>query len=359
MAIFGGKRKKIGVDHRRMRTFTLPNRLLHTLKNAILIILLVLIAFAELAFGSVHVSLEDVWNSLTAQSMVNENLRIVVISSRLPRAFTAIFAGSSLALGGMLMQTLFRNPLAGPSVLGVSSGASLGVALLVLSGGIITATDLTPAAIAMAAIAGALAVLLVISFAARRLSDNTTLLIFGVMLSFFTGAIVDALQFHSSNESLRKYITWGMGSFSGTGMEEIAIMAIAVIAGVLAILPLLRKLDIFLLGASYAQSMGIDTRRMTLYLILITGLLAGVATAYCGPVAFIGLAVPHLIRSWYRTMLHRKIAFAIGVAGAVTAMLCDLVSLLLNLPLNTVASALGAPVVIWIIIKGQRNNTIF
>ncbi|MBL0316541.1 MAG: iron chelate uptake ABC transporter family permease subunit [Flavobacteriales bacterium] len=215
------------------------------MKNAILIILLVLIAFAELAFGSVHVSLEDVWNSLTAQSMVNENLRMVVVSSRLPRALTAIFAGSSLALGGMLMQTLFRNPLAGPSVLGVSSGASLGVALLVLSGGIIAATDLTPAAIAMAAIAGALAVLLVISFAARRLSDNTTLLIFGVMLSFFTGAIVDALQFHSSNESLRKYITWGMGSFSGTGMEEIAIMAIAVIAGVLAILPLLRKLDIF------------------------------------------------------------------------------------------------------------------
>ncbi|MBL0317403.1 MAG: iron chelate uptake ABC transporter family permease subunit [Flavobacteriales bacterium] len=144
-----------------------------------LIILLVLIAFAELAFGSVHVSLEDVWNSLTAQSMVNENLRIVVISSRLPRAFTAIFAGSSLALGGMLMQTLFRNPLAGPSVLGVSSGASLGVALLVLSGGIIAATETSPAAIAMAAIAGALAVLLVISFAARRLSDNTTLLILG------------------------------------------------------------------------------------------------------------------------------------------------------------------------------------
>lgn len=339
--------------------FDRSSRLLHTLKNTVLIILLVLIAFVELALGTVHVGLGDVWRSLTGQPLSDENLRLIITGSRLPRVFTAILAGSSLALGGMLMQTLFRNPLAGPSVLGVSSGASLGVALLVLSGMLVSALQFTPAAIAGAAILGALVVLLIISFAAKRLSDNTTLLIFGVMLSFFTGAIVDALQFHSSNESLRKYITWGMGSFSGTSASEILIMALCTVVGIVAIFPILRRLDIFLLGTSYAQSMGVDVRKTTLWLILITGMLAGVATAYCGPVAFIGLAVPHLIRGWYKTMIHGKIWIAIALGGAIIAMLCDLLALLFNLPLNTVASALGAPVVIWIIIKGQRNNTIF
>lgn len=358
-AIFGGQWNKMQVETQRMRTFTNPSPLLQPLKNGILIILLFIVAIAELVFGTVDISLGEVWVSLTHPEMSDENIRMIVLQSRLPRALTAIFAGSSLALGGMLMQTLFRNPLAGPSVLGVSSGASLGVAILLLSGGWMAGTSLTPAAIALAAIFGALLVLLVITFASKRLSDNTTLLIFGVMLSFFTGAIVDALQFHSTNDSLRKYITWGLGSFSGTSTGEIAIMAGATAIGLMAIVPQLRKLDIFLMGTSYAQSMGIDPSRTSLVLILITGLLAGVATAYCGPVAFIGLAVPHLIRSWFSTMIHRKIWIAIALTGAILAMVCDLISLLLNLPLNTVASALGAPVVIWIIIKGQRNNTIF
>ncbi len=284
--------------------------------------------------------------------------RIIILESRLPRATAAILGGGGLALSGLLMQTLFRNPLAGPSVLGITSGASLGVALTVLAvGGSISASS-TIALTALAALAGAFIVLFIVMAVAEKLSDNTALLIFGIMLSFFTGAIVNALQFKSSNESLRSFINWGMGSFAETSKPEIVILALSVVIGIFITAFILPRLNLLLLGEDYAQSMGVNVRGTRLLIILATGILAGIITAFCGPVSFIGLAVPHLVRTWLRTSNHPRLFVPVILAGATIGVLCDLLARLLELPLNTIASALGAPVVVYIVLRGTKSKAI-
>jgi iron complex transport system permease protein len=256
------------------------------------------------------------------------------------------------------MQTLFRNPLAGPSVLGISSGASLGVALLVLATSGTLAGLNQIAMTAIAAIVGAFSVLLLVMAVAKRLADNTALLIFGIMLSFFTGAIVDALQFKSSNDSLRAYVNWGMGSFAESGNHEILIMAFAVITSIAITLFILNRLNILLLGFEYAQSMGVNARSTRFLIILATGIPAGIITAFCGPVSFIGLAVPHLVRTSLKTSNHTTIFLPVLLMGATVGLFCDLSSRMLELPLNTIASALGAPVVILILLQGNKSRAI-
>ena len=302
--------------------------------------------------------MQDVWSILLGENTASQSSRIIVLESRLPRAITAVIGGSGLALSGLLMQTLFRNPLAGPSVLGISSGASLGVALLVLatSG---TLSGLNQIAMtAIAAIVGAFSVLLLVMAVAKRLADNTALLIFGIMLSFFTGAIVDALQFKSSNDSLRAYVNWGMGSFAESGNHEILIMAFAVITSIAITLFILNRLNILLLGFEYAQSMGVNARSTRFLIILATGIPAGIITAFCGPVSFIGLAVPHLVRTSLKTSNHTTIFLPVLLMGATVGLFCDLSSRMLELPLNTIASALGAPVVILILLQGNKSRSI-
>jgi len=302
--------------------------------------------------------LQDVWSILLGENTASQSSRIIVLESRLPRAITAVIGGSGLALSGLLMQTLFRNPLAGPSVLGISSGASLGVALLVLATSGTLAGLNQIAMTAIAAIVGAFCVLLLVMAVAKRLADNTALLIFGIMLSFFTGAIVDALQFKSSNDSLRAYVNWGMGSFSESGNHEILIMAFAVITSIAITLFILNRLNILLLGFEYAQSMGVNARSTRFLIILATGIPAGIITAFCGPVSFIGLAVPHLVRTSLKTSNHTTIFLPVLLMGATVGLFCDLSSRMLELPLNTIASALGAPVVILILLQGNKSRAI-
>jgi iron complex transport system permease protein len=302
--------------------------------------------------------LQDVWSILLGENTASQSSRIIVLESRLPRAITAVIGGSGLALSGLLMQTLFRNPLAGPSVLGISSGASLGVALLVLATSGTLAGLNQIAMTAIAAIVGAFCVLLLVMAVAKRLADNTALLIFGIMLSFFTGAIVDALQFKSSNDSLRAYVNWGMGSFAESGNHEILIMAFAVITSIAITLFILNRLNILLLGFEYAQSMGVNARSTRFLIILATGIPAGIITAFCGPVSFIGLAVPHLVRTSLKTSNHTTIFLPVLLMGATVGLFCDLSSRMLELPLNTIASALGAPVVILILLQGNKSRAI-
>jgi iron complex transport system permease protein len=323
------------------------------------LLLLTLVLFAlELAIGSVHIPIADVWNVLSGGESSSESTRIILLESRLPRALTAIISGAGLALCGLLMQTLFRNPLAGPSVLGISSGASLGVALLVLASGGILSGSAALAVTALSAMAGAFAVLLIVVVVAKRLSDNATLLIFGIMLSFFTGAIVDALQFKSSNDSLRSFINWGMGSFAETNYSEIFILTLSLVLGKFISIWILPRLNLLLLGEDYAQSMGVNTKQTRLLIILATGTLAGIITAFCGPVSFIGLAVPHIIRVWLRSSDHSRLYPLVIIAGSAIALMCDLLARLMQLPLNTIASALGAPVVIFILFRGSNSKSI-
>lgn len=327
-------------------------------KIFVLLLLLITLFILELAFGSVHIEKMSTLTILFGATAHEEAHRIIILESRLPRAITAILGGSGLALSGLLMQTLFRNPLAGPSVLGISSGASLGVALLVLAaGGTMSATGAI-ALTAASALAGALLVLFIVMAVAERLSDNTALLIFGIMLSFFTGAIVDALQFKSSNESLRSFINWGMGSFAETTIAEIMIVTAAVFAGIIITVFILPRLNLLLLGEDYAQSMGVNVRTTRLLIILATGVLAGIITAFCGPVSFIGLAVPHLVRTWLRSSNHPKLFVPVLLTGAVIGLMCDLLARIFELPLNTIASALGAPVVVFIILRGSKSRAI-
>lgn len=324
------------------------------------ILLLFFLLFAlfilELVIGSVHIAFQEVFAILKGSNPINPSSQIIVLESRLPRAATAIIGGSGLALCGLLMQTLFRNPLAGPSVLGISSGASLGVAVMVLTSGGIVSSNSMLALTAVSAMAGAFLVLFLVMSVAERLADNTALLIFGIMLSFFTGAVVDALQFKASNESLRSYINWGMGSFAETNSAEIFILLIALIGGTLITIMILPRLNLLLLGDDYAQSMGINIKQTRLIIILVTGTLAGVITAFCGPVSFIGLAVPHIIRTWLKTSDHPRLIIPVLLTGAAIGISCDLVARILELPLNTIASALGAPVVVLIILRGSKTK---
>lgn len=308
--------------------------------------------------GSVKIPLSEIVRIISGDSDIPASSRIIFYESRFPRAITAIIGGSGLALSGLLMQTLFRNPLAGPSVLGISSGASLGVALLVMSGGGMFIGNSQIALTALSALVGSFLVLFLVMVVARRLADNTALLIFGIMLSFFTGAVVDALQFKSSNESLRSYINWGMGSFAEASMAEIMVLLAAVIIGIAITVLLLNRLNLMLLGDDYASSMGVNTRATRLWIILATGILAGIITAFCGPISFIGLAVPHLVRTMMRTSDHPKLFFPVLLTGAIIGLLCDLMARLCELPLNTVASALGAPVVVLIILRGNKTKAI-
>jgi iron complex transport system permease protein len=309
---------------------------------------------AELLLGPVKIPLGEIIESLFYGNG-SANGTSLILETRIHRAVTAVIAGTGLALAGWLLQTLFRNPLAGPDVLGISSGASLGVALLVLGSGFLSFGIPGPFTIAMAAMTGAILVLILLMLVSERLTDNTALLIFGIMCGFLASSIVSGLEFKSNSDSLRNYILWGLGSFADTGWREILILIITLVAATGIILIILPRLNLLLLGDEYALSMGINVRKTRTIIIVITGILAGSVTAFCGPVAFIGLAVPHVIRSWKKTSHHQRLLPFITIGGAIAALFCDLICRLTQLPLNTITCAMGAPIVIWIVLKGSKS----
>ena len=282
---------------------------------------------------------------------------VIIRESRIPRTLAAIFAGMGLSLGGLFMQTLFRNPLAGPSVLGLTSGSSLAVGILTLGGGVLATSQI---AVVSAAAIGALAVLLLILAVTSRFAHISSVLIVGLMLGFFASAIVSLLQAYADESSLKTFVFWGFGSFSNLAFDQIWMYTLPLALSIIIAPVFIKPLNHLLLGVLHAQSMGVHVKRLQLILVVITGLMVGIITAFCGPIAFVGLAVPHLARLLFSTPDHRTIVPASLLIGASVALFCDLVARMpfseLALPLNTVLAFMGAPVVIYLIFKGRKSQ---
>ncbi|NJK78935.1 MAG: iron ABC transporter permease [Chloroflexaceae bacterium] len=327
-----------------------------------LLAVLVLLFLLNLALGSVRIPLDAVATILLGGEAQRSTWQAIVLNVRLPRALTAVLAGAALAVGGLHMQTLFRNPLADPFVLGVSAGASLGVALVVLTAGVTSTAGLLAVAgafnnvgLVVAASVGALAVLTVVLLLARVVQHSVTLLIIGLMIGYLTSALVSLLIHISSAERIQAYIAWSFGSFGGVTWGRMQVLAPAVLFGLLLAFSQTKALNALLLGETYAQSMGLRVQRARLLIIGSASVLAGAVTAFCGPIAFLGIAVPHFCRSLLNTADHRILIPACILLGAACALLVDLVAQLPGsnrvLPLNAVMALVGAPVVVWILLR--------
>ena len=323
-----------------------------------LVALVLLLALANLLMGSVRVSVAEVWQVLTHPA-TESTASFIVLQHRLPQLLTALLAGASLAVGGAVLQTLFRNPLADPSLLGVNAGASLGAAVaLLLWGGVVSAGGWVLSGFVLTlvfALAGALAVLFLLVGVVRRLSGAGGLLIVGVMLSFIASSAVSLLNFFATAEGVRSYMLWGMGDFSTLGADRLPLVAVALLPAWIGLIVAIKPLDALLLGSDYARSMGVDVGRTRWLLLLAVGWLSALVTATCGPIAFLGLAAPHLARLLFRTALHRTLLPATFLTGAALALLCLLISRWPGtdsiLPINAITPLIGAPLVIVLLLK--------
>lgn len=331
---------------------------------AVLILLIVFLFFANISLGSVHIPANAVWAILTGGKVEHEAWRYILLEFRIPKALTAIFVGMGLSVSGLQMQTLFRNPLAGPFVLGISSGASLGVALLVMAGGLSAYSGSLGSWMQVtAATLGASLVLFLVLGVSAKVKDSMALLIVGLMLGSATGALVSVLQFFSNKEQLQEYLIWTFGNLGGQTWVELGIFIPLVFFGLLLSFVLTKPLNALLLGEQYAQSMGLHIGRSRFWIIVSTSILAGCITAFCGPIAFVGIAVPHIARLMFNTSDHRVLVPAVSLTGALLMLFCDLLAQLpsahYTLPINIITSLLGAPVVIWVILRGKNISNSF
>ena len=313
---------------------------------------------ADLLIGSVAVALHDIWAALTGGSC-DPAVRDIILKIRLLKAVTALFAGAALAASGLQMQTLFRNPLAGPYVLGISSGAGLGVALFLLGApllGVSAHSFVQSLSIAGAAWLGAALVLLIVMTVSRRIKDIMVILILGMMFGSGVSSMVEILQYLSSEAALKSFVIWTMGSLGDVTGGNLALMLPVITAGLVLSVAVIKPLNLLLLGENYARTMGLNVQRTRTLLFLSTVLLAGTVTAFCGPVGFIGLAVPHLARMLFASADHRVLMPASMLSGAALLLVCDLISKSLALPINTVTALMGIPVVIVVVV---RNRNLF
>lgn len=319
--------------------------------------LLVVLFFINISLGSVKIPLTDTLKILSGGEPANPVWADIIFDFRLTKALTCILAGGALALGGLLMQTLFRNPLAGPDVLGLSSGASLAVAIVVMAGGIGSLLS-SSLSVALAASIGCAGVFLLVLSISYRIRDNVSLLLIGLMIGAATSSLVSVIQFVSRAEDLQYYLIWTFGSMSSLNWMEIIILAIGILIGLILALISIKPLNAWMLGDHYAMSLGIPLRRSRLLLIIGTSVLTGVVTAFCGPIAFVGLAVPHLTRLVIDTSNHKILIPAVLLAGAVIMLFCDILTRLPGndfvLPINAVTALIGAPVVIWVIVRSKK-----
>lgn len=311
---------------------------------------------ADIAVGSVSIPIRDVWAALTGGECDPTTARIIR-DIRLMKAVVALVAGAALAVSGLQMQTLFRNPLAGPYVLGVSSGASLGVALFILGAPMLGLTGhawLSSLGVAGAAWIGAAAILALVAAISTRIKDIMVILILGIMISSGVSAIVQILQYLSAEEALKSFVVWTMGSLGDVTATQLALLLPAVAAGAALGVAAIKSLNMLLLGENYARSMGLDLHRSRSIILLSTTLLAGTVTAFCGPIGFIGLAMPHVARVIFRNADHRTLMPAAALTGAASLLLCDMVAKLLALPVNSITALLGIPVVIWVVVRNRN-----
>lgn len=328
-----------------------------------MLIALALCFVLNISFGSVDIPFKNTIQALFSNEAANESWHYIVKNYRVPKALTAIFAGAALSLSGLLMQTLFRNPLAGPFVLGISSGASLGAALLIMGAslfsGIIILEMANSISLAIASSLGSFLVLLAVLTVASRVKDTMALLIIGLMFGSITAAIVSVLSYFTTSEQLQQYVYWSFGSLGNLTWSHLGVLGLIVFVGIILSILSIKTLNALLLGENYAQSMGIQLKKSRYLIIIATALLAGSVTAFAGPIAFVGLAVPHLTRQVFNTMNHKVLIPAVILVGAILMLLCDIVSQLPGsssvLPINAITSIIGAPVVIWLL---TRKRTI-
>ena len=335
----------------------------------LMLAVLIVVFFLVLLMGSVKIPLTDILAVLSGGEASKSSWTTIILQFRLPKATTAILAGSALAVSGLMIQTFFRNPLAGPFILGVSSGASLGVALVILAvgtvgGAVIAGLGLMgDFALAAAAGLGAGVTMLIVLLIAHRVRNSMTLLILGLMFGYFTSAVVSLLLYFSIPERIQVYIQWTFGTFGGTTWNQITIFAPLVIFGLITSFAMSKPLNALLLGETYARSMGLNVQQAQIVIIALTAILAGAVTAFCGPIAFIGIAVPHLSRSILGTSDHRALIPASILMGAMVALFASLIAELpgsqIVLPLNAVTSLIGAPVVMWVILRRRNLNKTF
>ena len=317
-----------------------------TILFSILITLTVSLFLLDLAVGAVNIPVRDVWAALTGGDCPPATKKIV-LNIRLIKAVVALLAGASLSVCGLQMQTLFRNPLAGPYVLGISSGASLGVALVVLAG---VGSSI---GIAGAAWTGAATVLIVITAVGCRIKDIMVILILGMMFSSGVGAVVQILQYFSHEESLKAFVIWTMGSLGDVTLPQLTLLAPSVAVGLLLAVLTIKPLNLLLFGEEYAVTMGLDIRRSRGLLFLSTTLLAGTITAFCGPIGFIGLAIPHVTRMLFQNSDHRVLLPGTTLSGASILLLCDVISKIFTLPINAITALLGIPIVVWVVLRNK------
>ncbi len=313
----------------------------------------------DLSFGSVTIPFADTLAILTGKTGEHQAWEQIILLFRLPRVLTALAVGAGLSVSGLLMQTLFRNPLAGPFVLGISSGASLGVALLVMAGSMVPLGFLVgKVSILLAAALGAALVLLAVLVLARNIADSTTLLILGLMFGSITGAIVSVLQFYSQAEVLQSFVVWTFGSLSNVRWDDMPLFFSLVMLGLVLAFLVHKPLNAFILGEKQAKSVGVNVRQTRVFILVATSILAGAITAYCGPIAFIGLAVPHLTRVVFTTANHKVLIPAVGLTGALLMIVTDFIAQLPGsahvLPINAVTAIIGGPVVIWVIVRHKN-----
>tara|TARA_B110000003_G_scaffold270362_1_gene302694 strand:- start:468 stop:1496 length:1029 start_codon:yes stop_codon:yes gene_type:complete len=327
----------------------------------LLSVLLIVLVCINISLGSVDVPTLEVFNSIVGSSS-KTSWQYIITNYRIPKAITAIIAGGGLAISGLLMQTLFRNPLAGPFVLGLSSGASLGVAILILGAGAISGIFSTfflgPWSLVVASALGSFLVLLAVLAVTLKVKDTMAILIIGLMFGSLTGALVAVLSYFSDAEQLQQYIFWSFGSLGNQTWQGISILSLCFFVGLLLSIYSAKSLNALLLGENYAKSMGLKVKKNMLLLILATSILAGGITAFVGPIAFIGLAVPHLTRQFIKTSNHFVLIPAVALSGAILMLICDTIAqlpgIVYTLPINAITSLIGAPVVIWLLVRKRK-----
>jgi hypothetical protein len=342
------------------------NRNVRVFLMLLLVASIIVFLVLNLLLGSVEIPAGDVMDILLGDKSDNRIWTNIVMKSRLPQSLTAMMAGAGLAVSGLLMQTVFRNPLAGPSVLGISSGASLGVACVVLLSGSVGGVALSKlgvigeVTITLSAVIGSLLIMALIAFVAQKVRGNVTLLIMGVMIGYIANAIIGVLKFFSAEEDIRAYVIWGLGSFSRVSGGQTWVFIILMLVILPSAFFLIKTLNLLLLGDAYARNLGLDIKRARLLVIGCSGVLVAVVTAYCGPIVFLGLAVPHICRGLFHTSNHATILPASLLGGASLALLCNLIARLPGfegaLPVNSVTALVGAPVVMWVLFNKRKSE---
>lgn len=316
----------------------------------------------NLSFGSVDIPIQDIFDILFNKTSSNENWQIIITEFRIPKAITAIFGGSALAVSGLLMQTLFRNPLADPYILGISSGASLGIAILILlvSIGGFSTIFLSNWSFIIAAAIGASLIMLVVLTMAGKIKNTMSILIIGLMFGSFAAAIIGIMAYFSTANQLQQYIAWGFGNLGNHSTQELWIYFGFYIIGIIPLLFLIKPLNSLLLGENYAQSLGVNIKKVRLSILVVTSLLTGLVTAFSGPIAFVGLAVPHLTKLIFNTSNHFILIPAVLLNGAILMLISDTIAQLPNseftLPINAITTLFGAPIVIWLIVRKRKIN---